>query len=65
MKSETRLAPLPVKTNVTPELSCGNRCDTGDLNESFEKIYERYGTNLQAFFHDAYDSVKPKQDSDD
>lgn len=28
--------------------------DSTDLDEALSRIYERYGTDLQAFFRDAY-----------
>jgi hypothetical protein len=39
--------------------------DTGNLNKSLEKVYERYGSDLHAFFQDAYESVNTKRESDD
>jgi len=39
--------------------------DTGSLEKSLEKIYERYGADLQAFFHDAYESSVAEKGSDD
>ncbi|HUK89451.1 MAG TPA: hypothetical protein VLZ81_03555 [Blastocatellia bacterium] len=39
--------------------------NNGDLNEALDRIYERYGSDLPAFFRDAYNEAMKCEEAEE
>lgn len=54
------LTAFSVRCATTPRID-----NSGNLDRSLEKIQEKYGTDLRAFFQDVYKSIATNQEPDD